>query len=513
MCPVETRRVELLPFTVDHQPQVFFDNHLIHYVQNLTRRLHRPEKQPGPLIKKDRPWEILPYFGCSNWNVLYDPQDAKFKCWYEDYNMPVWHKERFFDTCQMLAVSDDGIHWEKPALKINRINGQDTNIVMGRDNYGSVHSATIFLDQTEADPERRYKTIYRRHQRSKTNSSGRFGSEIITTDMATSPDGVHWTPIRENPIEVDTLGGDVLIANRDPITGRIILMSRAHNAGTWTTEHPDDPSFFPPYDPSEPFGFLNKRNVWRTDSADGLHWSTAVEALRQDLYDNLDDGFYGLVHFRLGELYVGILTIIHGVDDTMDLELVYSRDDGHTWHRPFRGTPYVPRGNPGQWECFFRTCCSPPINVGDQTHVYFGGGSCHHDWWMYKDMGPDVPEKNNWDMVNLGLGVATLRRDGYVSLDAGICDGVLATKPFKRGGEKLVINAACEKDGYLTAEVQDIYGRPWPGFTRADCNVFTGDDTEHTVTWQGNETLANAGRYLKLVFYMKNASIYSLRLT
>jgi hypothetical protein len=57
-----------------------------------------------------------------------------------------------------------------------------------------------------------------------------------------------------------------------------------------------------------------------------------------------------------------------------------------------------------------------------------------------------------------------------------------------------------------------MYGRPWPGFTRKDCNVFTGDDTDHVVTWQGKNDLADAARYLKLAFYMKNASLYTLHL-
>jgi len=502
----------LLPFSVDHQVETFFDDYLIHYVQNVTRRLHRPEKFPEPVIKKDRPWEKIPYFGCSNWNTIYDPSEARFKCWYEDYDMSVWWAEKFFDTCQMFATSKDGLHWEKPDLDVNRIEGRQTNIVLGRDSYGSVHSATIFLDPMETDSSKRFKTIYRRHRRGERKKDARFGSEIITTDMATSPEGIHWTPVKENPLQIENIGGDVLIANRDLLTGKIIFMGRPSNAATWSPHHPEDKFFFPPYDPNEPFGFLNKRNVWRSESLDAVNWSPATQSFRPDKHDNLDDGHYGLVHFRLGKLYVGILNIVHAVDNTMDLELVCSRDDGCTWQRPFRSIPYVPRGRPGEWDCYFRTCCSPPADVGKQTYVFFGGGSCHHDWWMYNDMGPDVPEKNDWGLVNFGLGLATFRRHGYVSLDAGVCDGILATKPFKRDGEKLVINAACEKDGYVAVEVQDMYGRPWPGFTRKDCNVFTGDEIDHVVTWQGKNNLAETSKYIKLAFYMKNASLYTLRL-
>jgi hypothetical protein len=506
------QKQELLPFTVNNQLQTFFDDYLIHYVQNVTRRLHRPVKGKGPIIQADQPWEHITYFTCSNHNVIYDPMDKKFKCFYEDWDWTAWRDRKFQDGAMMVAISDDGVHWEKPRLGITKIDGKDTNIVLGRDAYGSVHSATVFLDQMEPDPKKRFKTIYRRHLPGETSKKHKFGKEKITFEMATSPDGIHWKPIEQSPLVIGTLEGDVEIIIRDPITGKLILMGRPHNASTWSGSHPEDKSFTAPYDPNEPFGFLNKRNVWRAESDDGIHWSGEVGALRQDRFDNLDDGFYGLNHWRIGQLYAGIFQIFHGVDDTMDIELVYSRDDGYTWQRPFRNIPYIPRGGADAWDRYMITCVAPPVNVGKETFVYHSGASCHHDWWIYEDMGPDVPEKCNLDMVSYCLGLARLRRDGYVSLDAGMCDGVLATKPFKRGSDKLVINAACEKGGYVAVEVQDMYGRPWPGFTRKDCNVFTGDDTDHVVTWQGKNNLAETSKYIKLAFYMKNASLYTLHL-
>ena len=67
-------------------PQYFFDNFIIKQIQYLTQIVHSPEKEAGPLIKKDRSWEHIPYFTCNAWNVLRDNSNQEFRCWYEDWD-------------------------------------------------------------------------------------------------------------------------------------------------------------------------------------------------------------------------------------------------------------------------------------------------------------------------------------------------------------------------------------------------------------------------------------------
>ena len=55
MSSPSSSRQTLPLFAIDDRVQLFLDNHLIHYVQNLTRRLHRPKKMPGPILKADQP--------------------------------------------------------------------------------------------------------------------------------------------------------------------------------------------------------------------------------------------------------------------------------------------------------------------------------------------------------------------------------------------------------------------------------------------------------------------------
>ena len=62
--------------------------------------------------------------------------------------------------------------------------------------------------------------------------------------------------------------------------------------------------------------------------------------------------------------------------------------------------------------------------------------------------------------VGYHLGLAKLRRDGYVSLDAHReREGMLATQPFIAGGDRLIMNAACGPDGYIKVEAAGRLGK------------------------------------------------------
>ena len=118
-----------------------------------------------------------------------------------------------------------------------------------------------------------------------------------------------------------------------------------------------------------------------------------------------------------------------------------------------------------------------------------------------------------------------MRRDGFVSLDAGReREGLIVTEPLVAAGDRLRINARCRPGGYLCVEVTDAQDRPLPGVTEADCDVFTGDELGHTVTWGGNPAVPHAdggipdprrpgAPYRRLRFTLRNAELYSFQFT
>ena len=120
--------------------QFFFDDLLLEQTQNLTRRFHSPQPvSDQPVLLKDRTWEHVLYMTCNTWNVIRDPRDGLFKCWYEDWKIndlssPIsWIRDsdkklclnlhRSWPSRTLYAESIDGVSWEKPSLGILTENG------------------------------------------------------------------------------------------------------------------------------------------------------------------------------------------------------------------------------------------------------------------------------------------------------------------------------------------------------------------------------------------------------
>jgi len=69
--------------------QVFADDLVIESAENVCRTWHQPVRaREGPVLRKDRPWEHITYFSCNTWQVVRDPADGVFKCWYTDWDKP-----------------------------------------------------------------------------------------------------------------------------------------------------------------------------------------------------------------------------------------------------------------------------------------------------------------------------------------------------------------------------------------------------------------------------------------
>ena len=136
------------------------------------------------------------------------------------------------------------------------------------------------------------------------------------------------------------------------------------------------------------------------------------------------------------------------------------------------------------------------VVLDEEIRFYYDGTSLH--------------EKGQWEEI----GLATLRRDGFVSLDApppqqGIPpESTLLTKPLWSTGSRLVVNA--DAKGYINAELTDPGGRVLPGFGHADCDAFTGDSLRHTFTWKGREDISGCFP-LRIRFRMHDAQLYALQ--
>ena len=112
-----------------------------------------------------------------------------------------------------------------------------------------------------------------------------------------------------------------------------------------------------------------------------------------------------------------------------------------------------------------------------------------------------------------GIGLATLRRDGFASMDAGEKGGSLTTRPIRFSGEHLFVNLNAPQ-GELLVEVLTLDGKPYGPYTAENCVPLRGDSTRQRVTWRGAESLARASnKNVRLRFTLANGSLYSFWVT
>lgn len=517
------------PINIGQVTQTFIDNYAIEMVNFATRTMHQPKKhQMNPLVRKDRPWEKVLLIR-NNAYVRWDEGDSLFKFWYEDCGWDyaafmalersrpeqehlemavVESYERTIDNRLLYAESKDGIHWDKPLMDYRMVDGHRTNICFGDEAYGKVHACSVLLDPLEADASYRYKAMYW------TSKRGVSDARIAT---AFSADGRQWTPYDE-PLRIGQITqrqlGDVIILSADNVTGEYYLdtRSRSMQEPSLNPKHPVVSGWGPPHYPHDPWT-MAKRRVFSSNSRDINNWPSLREMLVPDnVEDNLDDEFYSLARFRMGDLTVGMMGVFSRTLNTKNVYLLCSRD-GYNWQRVGQGRPFLDLGPEDAWDSYMVEVATTPILFEDEVRIYYAGANVHHDWWQFGEKeGLDVPEaRGGWDGRQTALGLATLRREGFVSIDTNVREGVLVTRPLVSDGRRLFLNVWCGANGYLDVELADANDDVVPGFGRSACDTYHGDSTRHVVSWRGTTELPPdvMARGVKLRFYSRHCSLFA----
>ena len=134
-------------------------------------------------------------------------------------------------------------------------------------------------------------------------------------------------------------------------------------------------------------------------------------------------------------------------------------------------------------------CC---LVVGDRLYFYSSG----------RAGAPKGPGDN-------GTGLSTLRRDGFISMDAGRSAGFLTTRPVRFSGRYLFVNVD-SPNGELRVEALGEDGHAIAPFTLENCAPIRVDNTLQAVAWKGGADLSTlAGRPIRFRFRLRQASLYS----
>ena len=159
-----------------------------------------------------------------------------------------------------------------------------------------------------------------------------------------------------------------------------------------------------------------------------------------------------------------------------------------------------------------------PLIVGDEIRVYYVAEDEAHalarqdvSLQTHALSRAEVPlDEQSWLRRRRGYGgLATCRRDGFVSLDAGSAPAELVTKAFRCRGDRLVLNADASK-GEVRVELMDSGGSPIAGFEESDSDPLEKDSPRQVVTWRGRSDLSSLdGKVVKIRIVMNNARLFS----
>jgi hypothetical protein len=382
--------------------------------------------------------------------VLPTEEGHGYRMWYSEYMGG--------NTYRILyATSDDGIRWEKPELVL-----PPNNLV----NPQVIHTP-------QEQPQRRYKLIY--------VFMGEGGPKYYAQ---CSPDGIQWTYAKKDPIlewEGSDVGNFVWDQNTKQYIGYPKMKITCHADWRRSVGFSATQTFesWPP----------RPKPVLLPDYIDD-NWVKA---------DGQRTDFYGLCGFAYESMYLGFLWIFQIADDRdhgpIFIELVTSHD-GVNWRRQAHPRQRILSPGAGAWDGGVVYTTNHPLVEGGTIKLYYGGAALTHGY-----------EDNSW-----AVGLATLRKDGFASLDAEGSPGSVLTRKCLGMRGPLHVNYKTNHGGSLRAEVLDASGKVVPGYSKDACNELKGDSVDAVVTWKHHTELPKpetTDHPLQIRFVLQDASLYS----
>lgn len=467
---------------IDLGRQLFVDDFLVQ--QTTLRRVHHlAAYHPGnPVLQPDQAWEGRGAAAASavfSDGVWYDPAERLFKAWYlTPGGLP---------RVTGCATSRDGLRWQKPAWDV--VPG--TGAVLADEPGLFRDSSTVWLDLEENDSARRFK-MFRVVVQQKTADGRKQIVKWIKIHL--SSDGVHWKLAAES----DPCG-DRTTVFYNPF--RKVWVYGLRDGGNevgrcryyYETRDVLDARWRDPRRPNRPVPWVG------ADRLDAARPDLNLERDPNRPWDiHPPQQLYNLDCVAYESLLLGLFSVWRGqpLDRPKINEVCvgYSRDGFH-WARPDR-----------------RAFCGVSEEAGDWNwgNVQSAGGCClvvGDRLWFYVSGRQGIKGTKNSGRWTTGL--ATLRRDGFTSMDAGNAEGQITTRPVQFSGRRLFVNLDAPQ-GSLTAEVLDAQGRPIAPFTRSTCRPICADATRIEVQWAGAPDLAAVvGKPVRFRFNLRQGRLYA----
>ncbi|MFH1008258.1 MAG: hypothetical protein V1800_12285 [Candidatus Latescibacterota bacterium] len=473
--------------------QLFLDDCGIDRIEGLSRSLHQPEKK-GAVIRPDRLWESVLQTRCA---PAWDAEEEVFKLW-------MITSTPFPGVAgTTVATSRDGVHWEKPILRQMEVNGSLENNFVTVDpklTWAANAITNVVIDPDDPDPARRYKGLG--------HCDGR--------EPLVSPDGIHWQRLDvpkipsgdEANLSYDRPSRTFIAAvKHGGPYGRSVFLSTSQDFERWS-----DPEL-----------------VFHADDRDQERGHThiarrfadpALKTPEHHTPEHYNVDVYNMGIFRYEGLFIGLPSLFHqtgkvskdweGFDgmglspEILDavrqygdwtgfhhVQLACSRDLHH-WDRVGDRQPFIDASPAGSGAYDLQCIIGPSSPVVRGTELWFYYTGIKHYAYVSSDQGDSG-----------AICLAVLRRDGFVSLDAGDEKGVLVTRSFVLTGDSLFVNCDAS-NGEVSVQVMQRDGR-----VVAASEPITGDQLRERIHWAEGGLSALRGQKVTLRFSLRNARLYS----
>ena len=455
------------PIEIGDQRQLFVDHHLIDSIDGVTLQLGQPRDE-GAVFQFDRSWEG-PFCGYAT--VIKDGD--RYLLYYRGLPEAGADGSNRETTC--VALSQDGINWTRPNLGLHEVDGSKANNVILANVAPVTHNFSPFLDtRPGCDPEQRFK--------------GLGGNEHSGLIAWTSPDGLHWTRLQEEPVVTGGMFDSQNVAFYSESEGKYVCYLR-----TWTGS-----------------GYSGFRSVSRATSDDFVTWSDPVamdfgDGPLEHIYTNQTHPY-----FRAPEVYVAIAArfmpgrqVISDADaarlgvnpryfkDCSDAVFMTSRG-GESYDRTFRQALIRPGIGLENW---VSRSNYPALNIVETSPTEMS---------LYVNQ--------NYAQPTAELRRYSMRLDGLAAAQADHEGGTLLTKPLVFSGDQLSVNFATSAAGGIRVELQEPDGTPIPGYTLEDSIELIGNEIERDVAWKNGTDLSPlSGKPIRVRFVMRDADLYSYR--
>ncbi|MBM4067704.1 MAG: exo-alpha-sialidase [Planctomycetes bacterium] len=474
--------------------QLCLDDVGIEKIDHLQRVVNQPRRHPAnPVLKGEHPWEKMSasVYG----TMLYDANAKLFRLWYLCSPAPPSSGRKWVEVggyrrvtnCTLLAyaTSKNGVQWDKPKLNQLSFEGSKKNNLLdiGIDNPEGVG---VLHAPHEKDPARRYVAFF--WDRRLTPPDDPTGVDEKLAKVQKEPTGL---------TERQRAGGMWVAFSPDGIV--------------WKTHGPvlpqgSDTTHTILYDAKlkryVAFGRMGfGRTVARTESDDGLKWSDPKLVLACDGKDGPGGQIYGMPTDLYEGLYVGMFWMYReGTDARIDTQLAVSRD-GTVWNRAAGRQTFLANAPEGSWDDGMSRAGRGINVVGDTIYLHYSMVNGPHRSPKFPKVERKFPG---------AIGLVTLRRDGFVSLDAQDKAGTLMTRPFVLSAGELHINADTAA-GTLQVAVCDESGKSIKGFEQS--RQIRSSRTDVVVSWKGAKLESLRGQTVRLRFTLQRGKLFSYWLT